>query len=89
LEKIEAAKVDSSWTVLDTVEDLQIPADLEAALSALPAARENFTAFSSSAKKQILWWIESARRPETRVRRIEETVVLAGRNLKPNQYRRK
>ena len=88
LEKIEAAKRDGSWTLIDAIEDLQLPADLETAFSADPAARQNFMAFSASARKQILWWIESARRTETRLKRIKETVELAGKNLKPGQDRR-
>jgi uncharacterized protein YdeI (YjbR/CyaY-like superfamily) len=33
-----------------------------------------------------LEWILNAKRPETRIQRIEETVKLAGENMKANQY---
>ncbi|MCY7350104.1 MAG: YdeI/OmpD-associated family protein [Cytophagaceae bacterium] len=82
LRKIEAARQDGSWTMLDAVEELTIPADLRAALAANPVANDYFTAFNKSSKKGILWWIESAKRPETRQKRIEETVTLAARNAK-------
>jgi uncharacterized protein YdeI (YjbR/CyaY-like superfamily) len=87
LEKIEAAKKDGSWRLYDKVEDLTIPPDLEAALAANESAKTYFESFSNSSKKAILWWIESAKRPETRQKRIKETVTLASQNIKANQYR--
>ena len=41
--KIEAAKRDGSWSALDTIEALEIPPDLAAALSANPIASISFT----------------------------------------------
>lgn len=87
LDKIEAAKADGSWSKLDGVEELQTPADLKKALSANPRARKNFAAFSPSSRKNILWWIQSAMRPETRRKRVAETVGLAAENIKANHYR--
>ncbi len=83
LAKIEAAKQDGSWTLLDASDALLVPPDLEAALAANETARTNFQAFSKSAKKQILWWIESAKRPETRQARIEKTVEAAVQKKNP------
>jgi len=88
LAKIAQAQADGSWSVLDDVEALVIPADLAAALAADPVAAEYFTAFSPSSKKGILQWIQSARRPETRAKRIAETVALAARNIKANYPRK-
>lgn len=83
LDKIEAAKRDGSWSRLDAIEALSMPPDLKKALVANKAAQKNFAAFSDSAKKMILGWIASAKRPETRLKRIQETVRLAAKNLKP------
>lgn len=77
LAKIEAARLDGSWSALDSVEALQVPNDLQSALSVNPTADANFHAFSPSTKKQLLWWVESAKRPETRVKRIAEIVAAA------------
>jgi uncharacterized protein YdeI (YjbR/CyaY-like superfamily) len=85
---IEAAQRDGSWNSYDAVEDLVMPNDLRAALAANDMARLNFDAFSNSSKKNILWWIASAKRPETRQRRIEETIRLAAENKRANHYRR-
>src|SRR5579883_642961 len=86
LQKIELAKQDGSWNKLDAIEELEIPEDLKNALEANEPANTYFNAFSNSSKKNILWWIESAKRPETRLKRIEETVTLAAQNKKANHY---
>jgi uncharacterized protein YdeI (YjbR/CyaY-like superfamily) len=82
LEKIEAAKKDGSWTALDDIDNLVIPPDLADALASDPMAQQNFNAFNSSAKKMILGWITRTRNPETRRKRITETVDLAEKNVK-------
>lgn len=87
LAKIERAQADGSWHALDGVEALEVPADLRAALAALPAAMVHFDAFPRSAKRGILEWIQSARRPETRAARIAETARLANDNQRANQWR--
>ena len=77
---VEVAKENGSWTLLDDVEDLVEPADLRAALDSAPNAREHWDAFPPSARKAALLWIATAKRPETRERRIAETARLAGEN---------
>ena len=78
---VEAAKRDGSWEALDAVEDLRVPDDLALALAGNPVAEANFQAFTASARKAALWWITSAKRPETRAKRVAETVRLAAENL--------
>ncbi len=82
LEKVESAKADGSWIFLDDVEALVVPSDLEEALAASPLAKNNFEAFSPSAKKGILQWIKMAKRESTRQQRIEKTALLAAQNIK-------
>lgn len=88
LETIVAAKRDGSWSALDAIEDLQLSADLIEALNSNKTASDNFMAFSTSSKKNIVRWIESAKRPETRLKRIAETVTLAAQNIKAYPYRK-
>jgi uncharacterized protein YdeI (YjbR/CyaY-like superfamily) len=87
LAKIEAAKQDGSWSVLDDVEDLVVPPDLAAALDSYPVARANWEAFPRSAKRGILEWIVNAKTPATRAKRIHETAELAKQNIRANQWR--
>ncbi len=82
LAKLEAAKLDGSWTTLDTVEEGVVPADLAEALNAVPEAARNFHAFPFGARKQYLYWIEMAKRADTRALRIAETVRFAAANIK-------
>ncbi len=83
LEKIEAAKQNGSWNSLDAIEALIIPLDLKQALEANTTAKEYFEAFNNSSKKNILFWIDSAKRSETRLNRIEKTVNSAAANKNP------
>ena len=83
IEKIKVAKQDGSWHKLDAIEELMIPADLKQALEANETANRYFEAFSNSSKKNILFWIESAKRPETRLKRIEQTISSAAQNKNP------
>jgi uncharacterized protein YdeI (YjbR/CyaY-like superfamily) len=81
LAAIEQAKKDGSWAVYDEIEDRVIPEDLAAALAENETAAQHFAAFGDSAKKRILWWIKTAKRSETRQKRILETVELAEHNI--------
>lgn len=85
--KIDAAQADGSWTALDDVEALVIPPDLAEAFAQNPTAQQYFEAFPRSVKRGILEWISKAKRPETRAKRIEETVRLAAENKRANQWR--
>jgi uncharacterized protein YdeI (YjbR/CyaY-like superfamily) len=89
LRKVEQARRDGSWTNLDAIEDLQVPDDLARALAGQPDAALHFDAFPRSAKRGILEWIASAKTPQTRARRIDETARLASRNERANQWRPK
>ncbi|MEK6478452.1 YdeI/OmpD-associated family protein [Catalinimonas sp. 4WD22] len=87
LEMIEIAKQNGSWTALDEVEKLSVPDDLKQAFEQNQAAFAFWENFPPSSKRAILEWIQNAKRPETRHKRIEETVRLAGQNIRANHYR--
>jgi uncharacterized protein YdeI (YjbR/CyaY-like superfamily) len=88
LAKIDAAKLDGSWTRLDAAHADTLPDDLVAALAAVPDAAENFAAFPPSTRRATLEWISLAKRPETRAARVEEAARLAGQNLRANQWKK-
>lgn len=71
---VEAAERDGSWDLLEDVENLVMPADLEAALAEEPGAAAGFARLPESQRKMALYWVQSAKRPETRARRLAETV---------------
>jgi hypothetical protein len=61
-----------------------IPDDLAQALAGRPQGKSTFERLTYSHQKEYLDWIESAKKPETRARRIEKTIegVLAGKNIR-------
>jgi uncharacterized protein YdeI (YjbR/CyaY-like superfamily) len=75
--KVEEAKEDGSWNQLDDVDEMVVPDELAMALRANPVAERNFHAMSPSKKRQFIWYLASAKRRETRERRIAEVVGLA------------
>jgi uncharacterized protein YdeI (YjbR/CyaY-like superfamily) len=74
---VEAAKANGWWTIYDPVEDLREPDDLARALDASARARIAWDGFPPSARKQMLWWVISAGKPETRTTRIAKIVAEA------------
>lgn len=60
----------------------ELPIDLAVALAADPVARANFERFPPSARQQFAQWVASARRDDTRRRRVTETVRLVGQKLR-------
>jgi uncharacterized protein YdeI (YjbR/CyaY-like superfamily) len=63
LDRIEAAKQNGSWTILDEVEALTIPADLSHELQKNPVATSYFAGLSKSDKRNMLQWLVLAKRP--------------------------
>lgn len=60
---------------------VRLPADLSAALADEPAVKKAFTDMSYTHRREYVEWVEEAKRPDTRARRIAATVerVRAGR----------
>ena len=84
---IETAKANGSWTILDEVEELIIPKDLETEFAKKPNSKDFFLSSSKSLKKIILYWLVSAKTTETRQRRIAEIIDSAEQSLKPKHLR--
>jgi uncharacterized protein YdeI (YjbR/CyaY-like superfamily) len=82
---VQRAKADGTWTLLDAAERLEEPDELRAVLDARPPARANWDAFPPSARKMALAWIATAKRADTRARRIESTADRAARNERPDR----
>ncbi|WP_449437643.1 YdeI/OmpD-associated family protein [Pedobacter steynii] len=87
LHSIEVAKKNGSWSILDDVEELVVPKDLQEAFQLQSGSGDYFDNLSKSVKKMILQWVALAKRPETRQKRIAEIAELAAQKLKPKQFR--
>ena len=82
---IAAAKKSGTWSALDKVDALVIPGDLATALRAAQGYG-NFVAFPPGSRRNVLAWIESAKKAETRARRIAETARLAAMNIRVHDF---
>ena len=82
LDCVEIAKQNGSWSILDDVEDLVIPKDLEKAFKIHKGLEAYFMNLSRSAKKMALHRLFMAKLPETRQKRIIEIAELAAQKLK-------
>jgi len=82
LRKIAMAKQNGSWESLDQVENHIMPEDLIQAFEQNPLALENYNNFSPSYRKSYLYWLNQAKRAETRANRIAEIISLCEQNIK-------
>lgn len=87
LAAVARAKKDGSWSKLKASDSGAIPSDLRQAFARHPGSKALFAAFPPSSKRSILEWILSAKAPETRAKRVEETARLAAQNVRANHYR--
>jgi len=87
--KIDAAKQDGSWILLDAVDDLIEPDELRIALDADGEARANYNSFTDSVRKQALYWVYSAKRETTKSDRIAQIVAAAAEGMSLAEYRAK
>jgi uncharacterized protein YdeI (YjbR/CyaY-like superfamily) len=84
LKKISEAKSNGRWDSAYTSRKTpSLPEDLKEALEKDAKARDNFHCLSNSHQMQYLFWLEGARRKETRENRIEEIVRRARDGIKP------
>jgi len=85
-ESIELAKQNGSWEILNSVEELEIPKDLEKEFKSKKGSKDFFLSLSRSVRKAMLQWLVLAKRPETRQKRISEIAALAAKKQKPKQF---
>ena len=84
LERIREAKRSGEWKkARSSPSPDRLPLDLKQALAANKKAEANFENLAPSYRKQFIWWITSAKRGETRQKRIKKTVSMAVENKKP------
>ena len=78
--EVERARADGRWEAAYAgPAGIEVPPDLAAALAAEPKARAMFEILSSQNRYAVLYRIETAKRPETRRRRIEQFVAMLAR----------
>jgi uncharacterized protein YdeI (YjbR/CyaY-like superfamily) len=77
LKEIERAKADGRWDkAYQPQSKMTVPDDFQAALDANPAAENFFKTLKSVHRYAILYRLQSAKKPETRVKRIHDFVAM-------------
>ena len=80
LVEIERAKADGRWAAAYSGQAAAtVPADLAAALAANPAAGRAFSSLNGANRYSVLYRIETAKRAETRARRVDQLVEMLAR----------
>ena len=79
---IKLGKQNGSWTALDNVENGIIPNELQIAFNKNSKAFENYNNFAPSYRKSYLYWLNQAKREETRQKRIAEIIKFCAANIK-------
>jgi uncharacterized protein YdeI (YjbR/CyaY-like superfamily) len=83
LREVERAKADGRWEAAYAPSStITVPDDLQQALDANDTARAAFESLNSQNRYAILHRLHDAKRPETRVRRIEKFIDMLSRNEK-------
>lgn len=89
LAAVDAARADGRWGLAYTSPaNSTVPPDLAAALAKAPAAQAMFDRLSSQNRYAVLYRLQTARRAETRARRVESFVAMLARGETPHPQRR-
>jgi uncharacterized protein YdeI (YjbR/CyaY-like superfamily) len=83
---VDQAIADGSWNALDQSEALEVPTELARAFRTYPGSRAQWAAFPPGVRKQLIYWVTAAKRPETRAARADETARLAQQGIRANQW---
>jgi len=70
-------RVGVSLRLDDSPREVEVPSDLAAALERA-GVRDRFGALATSHRREFVRWVEEAKRPETRQRRIDGTCAMVG-----------
>ncbi len=81
---VERARADGTWVGAYAARSIrEMPEALKRELAECPKAACNFAQFTDNQQETYVAWVEDAKKPETRARRIRQVVDRAGRNIKP------
>lgn len=83
LTAVEQAKVDGRWAAAyDSQRNASVPEDFQAALDRSPEAKAFFVSLDSANRYAMLFRIQTAKRAETRAKRIENFIDMLQRGEK-------
>ncbi len=87
MKKIDESKKDGTWKKLEQVEAMILPEDLAKRMSRSKKAMAYFESLKKTNKKYLLHWLNTAKRPETRQKRIDEIYEALKQEQMPARFR--
>ena len=83
LREVERARTDGRWeAAYDSFSKATVPVDLQTALDRNARAKGFFATLDRANRYAVLWRVQTAKRPETRARRIRDFVAMLSRHEK-------
>jgi uncharacterized protein YdeI (YjbR/CyaY-like superfamily) len=83
LREVERARADGRWeAAYDSPRTAEVPDDLQAELDSHPTAKAFFEDLDAANRYAILWRLQTARKPQTRERRLSEFIEMLERREK-------
>ena len=83
LEQVRSAKADGRWEMAYVASEIEVPKDFLEELEGIPKARVFFETLNKSSRYVIAQGLESAKKPETRLRRFEKFISMLNNQEKP------
>jgi uncharacterized protein YdeI (YjbR/CyaY-like superfamily) len=81
--EVDAAKADGRWdAAYDGARNMEVPPELVAALAKNKKARTFFEALDKTNRYSVCWRVQTAKKPETRAKRVETLVAMLARGEK-------
>jgi uncharacterized protein YdeI (YjbR/CyaY-like superfamily) len=82
---IARARETGTWDTLAASEALEIPPELRKALATNPVAKKEWHTYTPARQKQFLFWLQGAKREDTRAARIAAIVQAVSMRITPLQ----
>ena len=90
LEEVERAKRDGRWSAAyDSARTSKVPRDLARALAGNERAAAFFATIDAANRYAILWRLQTAKKPETRARRLATFVAMLARHERIHEVARR
>ena len=81
--EVDAAKADGRWdAAYDGARNMETPPELAAALAKNKKARTFFETLDKTNRYAVCWRVQTAKKPETRAKRVETLVAMLARGEK-------
>lgn len=90
LKSVESGQQAGTWQAAYTsIKNTELPLDFRSALENEPNALAHYDTWSNSDKLQVIYWINTAKTSETRLKRIQRVITIAKNHQKISELNKK